>query len=94
MLETYGTPQVKEYPYPLPKRPLNGLVERLGYSRLEAAQMLGISLRTVDRLIAEKQLPVRRIGKRVLITRDVLTQFVKRDHPTADGAVMERKIEK
>ena len=44
--------------------------------------MLGISVRTLDRLIAEKQLQVRRIGRRVLITRDVLTQFVKRDHQT------------
>jgi excisionase family DNA binding protein len=82
MLETRGTPQVEQYPHPLPQCPLNGSVERLGYSRAEAAQMLNISVRTVDRLIAEKELPVRRIGRRILITRDVLTQFVKRDHQT------------
>lgn len=29
--------------------------------------MLGVSLRTVDRLIAVRQLPVRRLGRRVLI---------------------------
>jgi excisionase family DNA binding protein len=82
VLETLKTPQVEQYPHPLPTYPLNGSVERLGYSRAEAAQMLNISLRTVDRLIAEKQLTVRRIGRRVLITRDVLAQFVKRDHQT------------
>lgn len=82
MLETHGTPQIEQYPYPVPKCPLNGPVERLGYSRDEAAKMLGISVRTVDRLTAGKHLPVRRIGKRVLITRDALAQFVKRDHQT------------
>lgn len=82
MLETRGTPQAEQYPHPLRTYPLNGPVERLGYSRAEAAQMLNISLRTVDRLIAEKQLPVRRIGRRVLIIRDVLAQFFKRDHKT------------
>lgn len=55
---------------------------KLQYSRDEAAELLGVSLRTLDRLIAEKQLPVRRIGRRVLVTRDVLAQFVRRDHQT------------
>jgi excisionase family DNA binding protein len=55
---------------------------KLQYSRNEAAEMLGISLRTLDRLIAEKQITVRRIGKRVLITRDTLNNFVRRDHQT------------
>jgi excisionase family DNA binding protein len=44
--------------------------------------MLGVSLRTLDRLIAEKQITVRRIGRRVLITRDTLAQFTKRNHQT------------
>ena len=87
MLETLKTPQVEEYPYPLPKYPLNGPVERLGYSRAEAIEMLGISLRTLDRLIAEKQITVRRVGRRVLITKDALTQFLKRDHKTGAEVV-------
>jgi excisionase family DNA binding protein len=69
-----------------PDTPISGVSDlfrfRLQYNRDEAAEMLGISVRTLDRLIAEKQLQVRRIGRRVLITRDVLTQFVKRDHQT------------
>lgn len=55
---------------------------KLQYSREEAAKILSISPRTLDRLIAEKELPVRRIGRRVLITRDALGKFIRRDHET------------
>jgi len=55
---------------------------KLQYSREEAAELIGVSLRTLDRLIAEKQIAVRRIGRRVLIGKDVLAQFTKRDHRT------------
>jgi excisionase family DNA binding protein len=57
-------------------------LHKLQYSREEAAELLGISLRTLDRLIAEKTLPARRIGRRVLITHDALLMFTKRDHST------------
>lgn len=56
---------------------------KLQYSREEAAELIGVSLRTLDRLIAEKQIAVRRIGRRVLIGKDVLIQFIKRDSRTA-----------
>src|SRR5277367_5205501 len=55
---------------------------KLQYSREEAAEMLSVSPRTLDRLIAEKQLPIRRIGRRVLITHNALEQFTRRDHAT------------
>ena len=51
-------------------------------SKQEAARMLGISLRTIDRLIALKELPVRRLGRRVLIPRALLESFLRSDHPT------------
>jgi excisionase family DNA binding protein len=53
---------------------------KLQFSREEAATLLGISQRTLDRLIAEKELQVRRIGRRVLIPKDALVSFGKRDH--------------
>ena len=56
--------------------------EAMALSKNEAAQILGVSLRTVDRLIALKQLPVRRFGRRVLIQRSVLQDLFRRDHPT------------
>ena len=50
-------------------------MNQLFLSRRESAKVLGISLRTLDGLIAAKELPVRRIRKRVLISREVLERF-------------------
>ena len=66
--------------------PLAGrATEAMALSKNEAAQILGVSLRTVDRLIALKQLPVRRFGRRVLIQRSILQDLLRRDHPTQAG---------
>lgn len=46
--------------------------------RREAAQLLSISMRTVDNLIREKRLPVKRINSRVLFLRSDLEAFAKR----------------
>lgn len=51
-------------------------------SKRDAAQLLSISLRSVEYLIARKELPTRRIGKRVLVPRAALEQFARRDHAT------------
>ncbi len=56
--------------------------EALAMSKVEAAQMLGVSVRTVDRLSALKELPVRRLGRRVLIPRNSLQTLLRTDHPT------------
>jgi len=57
----------------------------LAISKLEAARMLGVSLRTLDRLIALKQLAVRRLGRRVLVPRNSLQFLLRSDHPTKDA---------
>jgi excisionase family DNA binding protein len=54
--------------------------EKLLYTKREAAQLLSISVRSLDYLIFNRQLPARRIGRRVLIHRDVIYQFAKHDH--------------
>ena len=56
--------------------------EALALSKLEAARMLGVSVRTIDRLIALKELPVRRLGRRVVIPRNGLQNLLRADHPT------------
>jgi excisionase family DNA binding protein len=56
--------------------------EALALSKLEAARMLGVSVRTIDRLIALKELPVRRLGRRVVIPRNSLQGLLRADHPT------------
>ena len=53
---------------------------RLLYTRKEAARQLSISVRSLDYLIAMKQLATRRVGKRVMIPHGELIRFAKADH--------------
>jgi excisionase family DNA binding protein len=55
--------------------------EKLLVGREEAAEMLSISRRAIDYLIAQKQLTFRRIGSRVLIPVTDLKRFSRADHP-------------
>ena len=52
---------------------------RLLYDRKSAARMLSISVRMLDRLVANKQLDFRRIGKRVLIPRGELVKLARKN---------------
>lgn len=54
---------------------------KLLVSRDEAAQMLSISQRALDYLIANRRLPTRRIGGRVLIPVADLRRYARGDHP-------------
>jgi len=56
------------------------ITEKVLYTKREAAQQLSISLRSLDYLIFSQQLPTRRIGRRVLVHRDSIERFAKRDH--------------
>jgi excisionase family DNA binding protein len=42
-------------------------VERIAYRKAEAAEMLGLCPRTIDNMIAAKELIARKIGRRVII---------------------------
>jgi hypothetical protein len=53
---------------------------RLLYDRREAARQLSISVRSLDYLIAGKQLDTRRMGKKVLVTRASLALFASANH--------------
>ena len=55
--------------------------EKLLVGREEAAEMLSISRRSLDYLLAQKQLTFRRIGSRVLIPVSDLRRFSRADHP-------------
>ena len=48
---------------------------RILYSKREAATLLSVSLRTLENLIADKQISVCRIGRRVLVSQETLTAF-------------------
>jgi excisionase family DNA binding protein len=53
---------------------------RLLYSRREAAYQLSLSARSLDYLIANGELKVRRIGSRILVPHEELVRFAGRDH--------------
>lgn len=48
--------------------------------RWEAARLLGISMRTVDYLLARRDLTPRRVGRKVLVSYEELRKFARRDH--------------
>ncbi len=54
--------------------------ERFLVDRRRAAQYLSLSQRSLDYLVANKQLSVRRIGGRVLIPLQELKRFARADH--------------
>jgi len=56
--------------------------EKLLLSREQAAALLSISRRSLDYLIANKAISVRRIGSRVLIPVKDLQRFARADHPS------------
>jgi excisionase family DNA binding protein len=60
---------------------------KLAYSRDEAANLLSVSVRTIDNLVSNGELKARRTGKRVLITHDAVVQFIRRDHLTTKAKV-------
>jgi excisionase family DNA binding protein len=63
------------------KKPEIRAEEKLLLSRRDAAQVLSISQRALDYLVANQRLPSRRIGKRVLIPVADLRKFARADHP-------------
>ena len=66
---------MQEQEHQTPQEPI-----RLLHSKVEAAQMLNVSLRTIDNLIAYRELAPRRIGRRVLIPHSEILRFVRVDH--------------
>ena len=56
-------------------------VQKLLYTRRDAAQALSLSVRSIDYLICTGRLPTRRIGGRILIHVTDVRRFAKSDHP-------------
>ena len=55
--------------------------DKILVNRKEACRLLSLSLRSLDYLIMRRELPARRVGRRVLIPRHALELFARRDHP-------------
>ncbi len=58
-------------------------MEPLLLTRVEAAGLLRVSLRTLDLLVSTKELGSRKVGRRRLIPRVELERFARRDHATS-----------
>jgi excisionase family DNA binding protein len=64
-----------------PQRVVVAPEDKILVSREEAAQLLSISQRGLDYLVASNRLPTRRIGGRVLIPMAELRKYARCDHP-------------
>jgi hypothetical protein len=56
-------------------------VEKLLYSRRDAAEALSLSIRSVDYLITTGRLSTRRVGGKLLIPAGTLRRFAREDRP-------------
>ncbi len=56
--------------------------EQLLVSKHSTAATLGISVRTLENLVAMREIIPRRIGKRVLFEAREIERFARRDHRT------------
>jgi excisionase family DNA binding protein len=56
-------------------------MDKLLVSQDEAAQLLSISKRSVEYLVATRQLSTRRIGARSLIPIEEVRKYARFDHP-------------
>lgn len=56
-------------------------VEKLLYSRQNAAEALSLSVRSIDYLITTRRLPMRRVGGKVMIPAGAIRRFADSDHP-------------
>lgn len=57
-------------------------IPRLFVSKVDAAEALAVSLRTIENLIACGELRARKVGRRTLIAIGELERFARRDHKT------------
>jgi hypothetical protein len=66
----------------LSARPASAPVPKLLYSRKDGAFALSISIRSLDIAVANGQIPVRKLGKRVMIPVESLLRYASMDHDT------------
>jgi excisionase family DNA binding protein len=61
-------------------------MDKILCSKREAAEILGVSLRTIENLISRKMLVSRQIGRRRLIPYASLVQAARHDTPIITGS--------
>ena len=58
-------------------------IQKLLFSRKDAAIALSLSVRSIDYLISSGNLLTRKIGRKILIPAGEIHRFARSDHPTA-----------
>ena len=69
------------------RKPLTGKIERFAFRKPECAEMLGVCPRTIDNMIADKQLVARKLGRSVIIPAHALYGLMC-TFPPSDGTVL------
>ena len=59
-----------------PREEKRSIVERIGVSAEEAAEMIGVSTRTIWKMIKDGSVKTTRVGKRVIVSVQSLREFV------------------
>ena len=73
-----------ESPLAVRSRALSSVHDTLLLSKHEAARLLGLSMRRLEHLISRGEIPIRRIGRRVLIARSAVESFAKAQNSTGN----------
>ena len=68
-------------------------MDTLLLSKQEAARLLGLSIRSLEHLISHGEMPVRRIGRRVLIARSTVESFAKAQNSSENHHPQSRCID-
>ncbi|MFZ3330036.1 MAG: helix-turn-helix domain-containing protein [Candidatus Acidiferrales bacterium] len=67
-------------------------MDKILCSKREAAEILGVSVRTIENLIVRKLLISRQVGRRRLIPYAALVQVARRDTPVITGGQREGMV--
>ena len=63
---------------------MDGELQPITVGKKTAAQLLGLSVRTIEYLISQRKIAARKVGRRTLIPYRALQEFARRDTPTID----------
>jgi excisionase family DNA binding protein len=62
--------------------------DRILVNKREAARLLGISVTSLDYLIRQREVSIRRLGRRTLVSTESLRAYARHDHAHVRGPVL------
>jgi excisionase family DNA binding protein len=66
--------------------------DRILVNKREAARLLGISVSSLDYLIRQRELVIRRLGRRTLVSTESLRAYARHDHMRVRELALVRPI--